>query len=74
MSIDFRAPFGDDLVVGARPDVEITGLVSRDFDFIEAREELIQRIIRRLLTAKGEWIPFPNYGASLRLKIGRAHV
>ena len=30
------------------------------------RDELIQRLIRRLFTAPGEWIPFPNYGAGVR--------
>lgn len=69
MAIDFRAPFGEDLLFGPLPDLNVIGSTTRDFDFIQDREELIQRIIRRLLTTRGEWIPFPEYGASLRLRV-----
>lgn len=40
-----------------------------DFGFLVDRPEIIQRVIRRLLTNKGEWIPFPQYGAGLRQRV-----
>lgn len=66
MAIDFLAPFGEDMALGAGSDVSILGQVGADFSFIDSRAELIQRIIRRLLTTPGEWLPFPRYGAGLR--------
>lgn len=65
MSLDFLAPFGGDLSLGSNVDIALLGK-SNDFDFITDRDELIQRLIRRLLTSSGEWIPFPQYGAGLR--------
>ena len=66
MAIDFLAPFGEDMNLGAGSDVTILGQTGADFSFIDSRAELIQRIIRRLLTTPGEWLPFPRYGAGLR--------
>lgn len=69
MGYDLRAPFGEDIVLVGSGDVDILGGQHGDYDFVVEREELIQRIIRRLLTPKGEWIPFPEYGASLRERV-----
>lgn len=66
MGFDLLAPFGGDLSFGPTVDVSTSGISGGDFDFLVDRDELIQRIIRRLLTDPGEWIPFPNYGAGLR--------
>lgn len=66
MAIDFLAPFGEDMALGAASDVSILGQQGTDFSFIAARDELIQRLIRRLLTNPGEWLPFPFYGGGLR--------
>lgn len=66
MAIDFLAPFGEDMSLGAGSDVTILGQTGTDFDFIQSRDELIQRIVRRLCTNPGEWLPFPRYGAGVR--------
>lgn len=66
MGFDLLSPFGGDVEFGPAVDVSTAGLTGADFDFLVDRDELIQRIIRRLLTDPGEWIPFPNYGAGLR--------
>src|SRR5437762_1380693 len=66
MGVDLFAPFGDDISFAPQQDVGFIGGSSSDFDFLVDRDELIQRLIRRLFTAPGEWIPFPNYGAGVR--------
>jgi hypothetical protein len=72
MAIDFLAPFGEDLAIGPRPDLSVIGGTIQDFEFVTDVPEIVQRIIRRLLTYQGEWIPFPNYGASLRQYVDAA--
>lgn len=69
MGLDLRAPFGDDIVLFGKADVQVLGNKQTDVDPVTAREELIQRIIYRLLTNPGEWLAFPDYGAGLRLKV-----
>lgn len=66
MAIDIYSPFGTDLQFGPGEDITLTGREGVDFEFVREQQEFIQRIIRRLLTAPGEWIPFPKYGAGLR--------
>lgn len=68
MGFDLDAPFGSDIDLHTLSDVNLLGETS-DADFLVQREELIQRLIRRLLTNPGEWIPFPAYGGGLRLKL-----
>lgn len=66
MAVDFLAPFGEDIQIGPGPDIGLAGEITADFTFVDSQLELIQRIIRRLLTNPGEWIPFPSYGGGLR--------
>ena len=70
MSLDFKAPFGTDLTLKPEQDVGVVGGKTGDYSFLIDREELIQRVIRRLMTYRGEWIPFPSYGGSLRRYVG----
>lgn len=69
MGVDLRAPFGTDIAVAPTSDVSSLGAATRDFEFLIDRDELIQRVLRRLLTDPGEWIPFPSYGAGLRRRV-----
>lgn len=69
MGLDLRAPFGEDIELAGFGDLDVLGGQRGDYDFVVEREELIQRLIRRLMTPKGEWIPFPKYGAGLREKV-----
>lgn len=69
MGFDLKAPFGSDIQLLGQGEVDVLGARSLDFNFTSARDELIQRIIRRLCTTKGEWIIFPEYGAGLRAYI-----
>lgn len=72
MGLDLNAPFGDDIHLVGVSDVGILGNRKSDFDFLTDREELIQRLIRRLLTTPGEWIVFPAYGGGLRERVGES--
>ena len=69
MSVDFLGPFGDDLVLGGFSDFQPIGTPGLDFEFISGSVELIQRVVRRILTNKGEWIPFPTYGTHVRTSL-----
>lgn len=66
MAVDFLAPFGEDLSLGPGLDLGLAGPTTADFTFVDSQTELIQRIIRRLLTNPGEWPPFKSYGGGLR--------
>lgn len=66
MSLDFKAPFGDDITFGGTSDIKDVTAGGLDFEFITGLDELTQRVVYRILTLKGEWIPFPNYGTSVR--------
>jgi phage baseplate assembly protein W len=67
MGVDLLEPFGGDLSFGPSPtDIADIGNPTRDFSFLIDRDELIQRIIRRLLTSPGEWLADANYGAGVR--------
>ena len=50
---------GADVVTTARGDLALT----------EGEEALIQALIRRIITAPGEWATLPNYGAGARLYV-----
>jgi phage baseplate assembly protein W len=64
--MDFNAPFGEDLALGGSSDVAFLGSREFDFNFVSGLDELTQRVVRRILTTKGEWVVFPDYGTYVR--------
>lgn len=63
MSLDLDAFFGQDIKISSGSDISLIG---DDANVVSGKAELIQRVVRRLLTNPGEWLPFPNYGGGLR--------
>lgn len=59
------ALFGEDLLFA--DDLQVTA--SGDYTIVEGVESVKQALLNRLLTAPGEYAPFPDYGVGIRLWI-----
>ena len=59
------ALFGEDLLF--TDDLQVTA--SGDYATVEGPDSVSQALLNRLLTAPGEYAPFPDYGVGIRLWI-----